>query len=65
MPQSRGPVLLALYDGLETVGDIANRTGLSEVTVRSTLVELKSMKVVRSELALAATRWYLTRTEPR
>jgi hypothetical protein len=67
MPQSRGPVLLALYDGLHEVRDIAAATGLAGPTVDRTLNELEVMGVVRRDVATAsrvgapAGSWFLTR----
>ena len=65
MPESRGPVLLALYDKLQTAAEIAERTKLSIVTVNNTLKDLKTMEVVTSEEAIpaaaTAAKWRLSR----
>jgi hypothetical protein len=69
MPQSRGPVLLAIYDGICEVKDIAKRTGLAGGTVQATLHELKRAGVVEEAIgrqrAIGApsSRWLLVPQE--
>lgn len=46
MPQKRGPVMLALYEGVGQIGDIARQTGLTVTTVTTTIKELERLGVV-------------------
>jgi hypothetical protein len=49
VPQSRGPVLLALHDGLSKVKDIVEHSRVSPAIVARTLYTLKHLDVVRTE----------------
>ena len=55
MPQKRGPVMLALYEGVSEIGEIATKTGLTFTTVTGTIKELNDRLGVVEDVGAGVT----------